>query len=410
MPRVHTSPSLPTRRTSREGWADAGFKEREFFRTISITVSPAADTYGATSRGACRPAVRTAWISRGWHVMRQLLVVSEGEQFVCYRYRWAAFAPALAAAGWRLEHVQRPRGGREFVRTLKAIAAADAVVIQRRLITGGKAWLIRRTARTLLYDFDDAVYMRDSNSGPTADDPVRWSRFRRMVRMADASLAGSPQLVAQAVRAAPAARVQLVPTCIDPSGYALAAHDRPAGGPEMVWIGSGSTAASLGAAIPWLRAACAAAPTARLTLISDSVPELPGVRTRHVPWREATETADLARGDIGISWLPDHPWSLGKCGLKVLQYMAAGLPVVANSVGIHARLVIHGETGFLADDPAACRRAIATLAASADLRRRMGQAGRARVEREWSVVGWGPRLAAIVTAACTGSASQRGAA
>ncbi len=354
--------------------------------------------------------MRTAWISRGTHVMRRLLVMSEGEQFVCYRYRWAAFAPALAAAGWRLEHVQRPRGGHEFVRTLKAIAAADAVVIQRRLVSGGKAWLIRRAARTLLYDFDDSVYLRDSNSGPTANDPVRWSRFRRMIRMADASLAGSPQLVAQALRAAPAARVQLVPTCIDPRGYALAAHDRPAGGPEMVWIGSRSTAASLGDAIPWLRAACAAAPAARLTLVSDWVPELPGVRTRHVPWRESTETADLAGGDIGISWLPDHPWSLGKCGLKVLQYMAAGLPVVANSVGIHARLVIHGETGFLADDPEACRRAITTLAASADLRRRMGQAGRARVEREWSVAGWGPRLAAIVTAACTRSAPQRVAA
>jgi glycosyltransferase involved in cell wall biosynthesis len=354
--------------------------------------------------------MRMAWISRGAHVMRRLLVVSEGEQFVCYRYRWAAFAPALAAAGWRLEHVQRPRGGREFVRTLKAIAAADAVVIQRRLVSVGKAWLIRRAARTLLYDFDDAVHLRDSNSGSRADAPVRWSRFRQMVRMADASLAGSPQLVTHALSAAPAARVHLVPTCIDPRGYALAAHDRPAGGPEMVWIGSRSTANSLGDAMPWLRAACAGAPAARLTLISDSVPELPGVRTRHVPWHESTETADLAGGDIGISWLPDHPWSLGKCGLKVLQYMAAGLPVVANSVGIHARLVVHGETGFLADDPEACRQAVATLAASADLRRRMGQAGRDRMEREWNVAGWGPRLAAIVTAAFARSAPQRVAA
>lgn len=348
--------------------------------------------------------------------MRRLLVVSEGEQFVCYRYRWAAFAPALADMGWRLEHVPRPRGGREFVRMLAASAAADAVVIQRRLFSGGKAWLIRRAARTLLYDFDDAVHLRDSNSGRSAEDPVRWSRFRRMVRMADASLAGSPQLVTEALRGAPAARVHLVPTCVDPRGYAPAAHDRddrddrPAGGPELVWIGSRSTSAALGDAIDCLRAACAAAPAARLTLISDVVPELPGVRTRHVAWRETTETADLAAGDIGISWLPDHPWSLGKCGLKVLQYMAAGLPVVANSVGIHARLVVHGETGFLADDPQAWRQAVATLAASAELRRRMGQAGRARVEREWSVAGWGPRLAAIVTSAAGRSARKRVAA
>jgi glycosyltransferase involved in cell wall biosynthesis len=79
-------------------------------------------------------------------------------------------------------------------------------------------------------------------------------------------------------------------------------------------------------------------------------------------------------------------------------------------VGIHARLVVHGETGFLADDPEACRQAVATLAASADLRRRMGQAGRDRMEREWNVAGWGPRLAAIVTAAFARSAPQRVAA
>jgi len=339
--------------------------------------------------------------------MRRLIAVSEGRDFVCYRYRWAAFAPALGAAGWRLEHIERPSGAVEFSRMLAAIAAADAVVVQRRLFSGGKAWLIRRASRTLLYDFDDAVHLRDSNSGRPPDDPVRWSRFRRMVRMADASLAGSAHLVDHAVRVAPAARVHLVPTCVDPRRYAPAAHDHPAGSTELIWIGSHSTSAALDDALPCLRGACAASAAVRLTLIGDAFPTLPGVRTRHVRWSEATEAADVARGGIGISWLPAHPWSLGKCGLKVLQYMAAGLPVVANTVGIHRSLVVHGETGFLVDDPAAWRRAVAALAGSADLRRRMGAAGRARVEREFSVVTWGPRLARIVTSTAAERARQR---
>jgi len=342
--------------------------------------------------------------------MRRLLVVTEGPDFVCYRYRWAAFAPALEAAGWRLEQVPRPHGARGFARMLAAIAAADAVVVQRRLFSGGKAWLIRRAARTLLYDVDDAVHLRDSNSGRTADDPVRWARFRRTVRLADATLAGSPHLLEHAARAHPAARVHLVPTCVDPVRYAPAAHERTAGAVDMVWIGSRSTSAALDDALPCLREACAAVPAARLTLICDTFPELPGVRTRSVSWSGATEAAELARGDIGISWLPDHPWSLGKCGLKVLQYMAAGLPVVANAVGIHRTLVVHGETGYLADDPASWRRAVSTLAGSAELRRRMGAAGRDRVEREWSVAGWGPRLAAIVSSAAGARTMRRGAA
>lgn len=342
--------------------------------------------------------------------MRRLLAVSDGPDFVCYRYRWAAFTPTLEAEGWRLEHLTRPHGPREFARMLVAMATADAVVVQRRLFSGGKAWLIRRAARTLLYDFDDAIYLRDSNSSRSADDPVRSSRFRRMVRMADASLAGSMQLMRDALRYVPAARVHFMPTCVDPRKYAPASHAGLTSGAEMVWIGSRSTVAALSDALPCLREACAGALSARLTMICDSFAELPGVRTRCVPWCATKEAEELAGGDIGISWLPDHPWSLGKCGLKVLQYMAAGLPVVANSVGIHRSLVVHGETGFLADDPVAWRQAIATLANSADLRRRMGQAGRARVERDWSVTAWGPRLAAIVTSTAARLPRQRGAA
>ena len=67
------------------------------------------------------------------------------------------------------------------------------------------------------------------------------------------------------------------------------------------------------------------------------------------PWTEAGEAAEIAAADVGISWIPDDDWSRGKCGLKVLQYMAAGLPVVANPVGVHAEMIRHGETGFLAE-------------------------------------------------------------
>jgi glycosyltransferase involved in cell wall biosynthesis len=93
----------------------------------------------------------------------------------------------------------------------------------------------------------------------------------------------------------------------------------------------------------------------------------------------------LAAADIGISWVPDDDWSRGKCGLKVLQYMAAGLPVVANPVGVHAEMVRHGETGFLAQTPAQWVEAMNCLVHDPPLRRRMGQAGRQRVEEVFSV-------------------------
>ena len=338
--------------------------------------------------------------------MRRLLALTEATDFVCYRYRLAAFAPSLAGAGWMLEPWPRPRGPCEFAAALQAMRAADAVVIQRRLFGAAKAWLIRRAARVLLFDFDDAVYARDSNSPRGATDPVRRSRFRRIVRQADACLAGSHPLRREAV-AVGGDHVHLMPTCVDPSRYEIAAHDRPPGAVELAWIGSPSTAPSLLDAQTCLQAAATAAADVRLHVICDGAPRDVGMPARHSVWSSLIEAEALARADIGVAWLPDHPWSAGKCGLKVLQYMAAGLPVVANSFGIHRELVEHGRTGFLADTPAAWREAIATLAAAPELRREMGRAARRQAERQWSVQTWGPRFVEMLEQAAGGGAMSR---
>jgi glycosyltransferase involved in cell wall biosynthesis len=129
----------------------------------------------------------------------------------------------------------------------------------------------------------------------------------------------------------------------------------------------------------------AAIPNLRLTLVSDRFTAFGRLPVEPCVWAEETEAADIAAADIGISWLPDDDWSRGKCGVKVLQYMAAGLPVVANPVGVQAHLVSHGETGFLATTPADWIDAVRRLAADPDLRRRMGVLARWRVEREFSV-------------------------
>jgi hypothetical protein len=110
------------------------------------------------------------------------------------------------------------------------------------------------------------------------------------------------------------------------------------------------------------------------------------------PWSEADE-ARLLRGiDIGIMPLPDEPWTRGKCGYKLIQYMASGLPVVASPVGVNRDLVRHGENGFIASSESEWEEALARLSADPDLCRRMGLAGRRRVEAEFSLEIQAPRL------------------
>jgi glycosyltransferase involved in cell wall biosynthesis len=345
--------------------------------------------------------------TKGLAAVRRLLALSEGPDFVCYRYRLAAFSDALLAAGWQLELVRRPRGMAEFAAALRQIRAADAVIVQRRLLGWAKAALVRRFAGTLIYDFDDAVFARDSNASRGPDDALRWRGFSRMVRAADATLAGSTHLREQANRCGAPERTHRLPTCVDTDRYELAAHECPAGTAELVWVGSRSTMPSLVEARGCLAAAAAGQPGVTLNVICDAFPHLEGIPLRTTEWSAATETRDIAQADIGIAWLPDHPWSLGKCGLKVLQYMAAGLPVVANAVGIHRELVEPGVTGFLANDPQEWRAAVTALAESPALRRRMGAAARARVERDWSVRCWGPRLAAILSATADARSAKR---
>ena len=128
------------------------------------------------------------------------------------------------------------------------------------------------------------------------------------------------------------------------------------------------------------------------------------------PWSVATEARDLAAADIGISWLADIPFNRGKCGLKVLQYMAAGLPVVANPIGVTSRLVIHGKTGFLASTPEEWAEAIKRLAENPVLRRQMGVAARRIVEERYSVNAWSPQFAELIHDSASEMKSRRSAA
>jgi glycosyltransferase involved in cell wall biosynthesis len=134
-------------------------------------------------------------------------------------------------------------------------------------------------------------------------------------------------------------------------------------------------------------------------LICDRFVHLPGLEIVDVPWSEATESAELAAADIGISWIPDDPWSRGKCGLKVLQYMAAGLPVITNPVGVHPEMVRHGETGYLVNSASEWVDAVRTLAHDPDLRRRMGAAGRRVVEERYSVEAGAGKWIELITSA-----------
>jgi glycosyltransferase involved in cell wall biosynthesis len=326
-----------------------------------------------------------------------LTALVEAPEHVCCRYRVAALRPLLERAGHSLEIRRRPAHWWQWLGLCRELRHADAVLLQRKLLQRWQLYLLRRAARRLVFDFDDAVFLRDSFAARGHHARGRLRRFATVVRAADAVVAGNDFLAAKAAAFADPARVHVIPTCVEPARYPVAGPAAvPRAGTELVWVGSSSTLQGLEAVRPLLESLGKAIPGLRLKLICDRF-----LRLEHLPvvpsaWSEAAEGAEIAASDIGISWIPDDPWSRGKCGLKVLQYMAAGLPVVANPVGVHPEMVRHGVNGFLAETPAEWAEAVGALAADPGLRLRLGAAGRRRVEHDYSVAAGASKWAALL--------------
>lgn len=305
-------------------------------------------------------------------------------EHVCCRYRLAAFRPFLEQAGHTLELLTLPCHWWSRLGFFHRLRGAN-VILQRRLLAGWQRILLRRAARRQIFDFDDAVFLRDSFASKGLHDRRRLRRFTGMVRCADVVIAGNAFLAEHAKRWTNASRVHIIPTCVEPQRYPLSEPVRRGEGVELVWVGTSSTLQGLQAIAPLLDDIGHKVPGISLKLLCDRFLMLRELPVRPVPWTEANEAEELARADIGISWIPDDLWSRGKCGLKVLQYLAAGLPVIANPVGVQVEMVRHGETGFLAQTPAQWTDAVRRLAHDPELRRRMGRAGRHLVETRYSV-------------------------
>jgi len=328
------------------------------------------------------------------------LALVEARNHVCCRYRVLAFEGALAASGWSLTIEALATGLVGRWAQIRGAARFDSIVLQRKLLPGWQLAELRRRSTHLVFDFDDAVLHRDSYDPRGPFHRRRSRRFARTARVADRVIAGNTFLADCALRAgARPDRVRVIPTCIDADAARPAAGRRPSEGLELVWIGSSSTMAGLARRRPLWERIGREVPGARLRMVCDRFLRFDSLPVVDVPWSEPAEAGDLAAAAVRVSWVPDDLWSRGKCGLKVLQYQAAGLPVVANPVGVHREMIRDGVDGFLASTDDQWVDAVRRLAADPELRLRMGRSARASLEARYSVESWSPAFVAAVAGA-----------
>jgi glycosyltransferase involved in cell wall biosynthesis len=350
------------------------------------------------------------------HATRVLALLPFSDEGASVRFRVSQFLPALSAAGFDVDlHplfdtalfrlLYRPGHMPEkatalLARTFDRVKALrdryDMALIHREAYPIGppliERWLAKRVP--IVYDFDDAVYLPNtSDANRMIGFLKRPDKIAEVVRLSTEVIAGNAHLGDYARRYS--THVNVIPTCVDTNVWAPSTAAPQPGPPVIGWIGTPTTT-------PYLMGLqdvfSALAKEHEFVLrVSGSVSpvEMRGVRIDNEPWSLQQEIALFNTCDIGVYPLPNDEWTLGKCGFKAIQFMACGVPVVASPVGVNNQIIEDGVSGLLANTEAEWRDRLRMLITDAAARRRIGAAGRVRIEGAYSLRANAPAVVAV---------------
>lgn len=328
------------------------------------------------------------------------------------RVRFYQYYPYLKLHG--IEIVSAPFFDDEYVRDLyKAQTISLKVAIQSyvaRLITlmhqnkfdliwvekefipwfpAGLEALFRARNVPYVADYDDAVFHR-YDMHPVG--PVRvflGRKIDQVMHHAGLVVAGNAYIAERATKAK-AQRVEILPSVVDVNQYAIK-HHKPDSTFGIGWIGSPVTAPYLGLIHEALRE-LSQENAIRLVLVGAGVRPFHDIKTEVLSWNEDIELTVNQKFDVGIMPLADGPFERGKCGYKLIQYMAGGLPIVASPVGVNQQIVEHGINGYLANSTEDWIHYLRKLRDDVQSRKVMGTAGRHKAEQVYNLQVTAPKL------------------
>jgi len=304
------------------------------------------------------------------------LLIAKGVNDPSTRYRVYPIAARLREQEWDVS-VLYSSGFMNRVRLLKKAKIADIVVIQRKLFGRIFLTLLNYFCRNIIFDFDDAIFVSSDGS----DSVLRHRRFIRLLKSCSMVWAGNSYLAEHARQYCQ--NTHVIPTSIDPDRYSVTEEKEEKF--TLVWIGSSSTSRYLKAHTELLNSIGKSFEGIKLRIIGDFEFNLDHLEIENIAWQEDTEVNLLATSHVGVAPMSDDAWTKGKCALKVLQYMATGLPVISSDVGANRDVIDESITGYLADTTDQWIESIKVLMEDDDLRSTMGRAARRKIKDEFDI-------------------------
>jgi glycosyltransferase involved in cell wall biosynthesis len=264
----------------------------------------------------------------------------------------------------------------------------DKVFIHREAAPLGPPvfeWYLAKILRKpIIYDFDDAIWIPNTSAqNRLAGFFKAFWKVAFICRWSTAISAGNKYL-AEFAKNKSAAKITIMPTVVDTVNQYNSIKQQRSGKVTVGWTGSHSTLKYLDLIIPVLQ---------RLQMefdftflvIADKNPDLPLTNVLYLPWNAATEIIDLVKIDIGVMPLTEDLWAEGKCGFKLIQYLASGIPAVAQPVGVNKEIIEHGINGFICSAPDEWYSNLKKLIEDIELRKTLGEQGRLKIVKEYSI-------------------------
>jgi glycosyltransferase involved in cell wall biosynthesis len=259
------------------------------------------------------------------------------------------------------------------LRSLKLVDDYDAVLIYREAALVGPELVERLAARRkpLIYQLDDPLYV------PYRSPWSGWLTYLKFFGKVG-RIAGMSRVVIvnsshhREYVSGVNSNVWQIPSVVDADLYRPLPRPEGNGKVCVGWSGSATTVRNLDLIEAPLRDV-ARRGDVHIQLVGVEKPPFAGIELTALPWRADTEVEDLRKLDVGLAPAPVTEWNKRKFFMKIVQYMALGIPPVCSPIGSNPEVVDHGRTGFLADTREEWVGAIERLVTDPELRGEMSE-------------------------------------